>query len=126
MSKRIIIIGIVIITVIAAVLVIGNNVLFTTDDAKITDDYIVVFHGGASEVTYQTYVYKKGLRYKYINTQESGMTSKDREEVILNVGKINNFDEIYEIIEGNGSNSFATLPNDDKVYQISEIKDILK
>ena len=126
MNKRIIIIGIIAIAILSVVTIVGHTFLFTADDTIITDDYIVVFHGGASEVTYETYVYKKGFRYRYINTQTTNVSHKDKETVVLNVGKFNNIDDIYEIINDNGSNSYATLPNYNKQYSIKDIKNKLK
>ena len=47
---------IIIVLVIGSIIYINKN---KTNNDKIPDGYIAIFHGGAGEITYETYIYKK-------------------------------------------------------------------
>ena len=60
-KKIIIIIGIIVL------LIIGVIIAVNMKREEPSDDYIAVFHGGVGEVTHQTYIYKNGDGFKYVN-----------------------------------------------------------
>ncbi len=100
---------------------------YVVNDNEIPDGYIAVFHGGAGEITYQTYVYKinneqGNYKFSYINTT-SRTTHWGSNELIIEItkrGSVNTIHNIIDIAKENYAYSFVTLPDSDKVYTIEE------
>lgn len=123
MSKRVLIICLVIAAILSIGYLIGGYFVFSTEDTNITDDYIMVFHGGDYNISYETYLYKKGFKYKYISTLK---TNKDSKVDILNVGKVKDINEAISVAKDNGADNYITLNGDDKRYSFDEIRKIYK
>ncbi len=97
----------------------------------IPDNYIAVFHGGSSELTYETYLYKieNGIDhhgFKYINvlctTKKWG--SKEVIRRITEKGKIDDMDEIIMVSKKNHADSYVTTPFSDKIFTILEYQEL--
>ena len=94
---------------------------------KIDDNYIAIFHGGSSEVTYETYIYKvdngkdnMGFRYIYAQRTTTSWGSKESTTRVLAKGNLTWTDDVFEIAKKNNTYSFVTLPNDNKAYTIDD------
>ncbi len=105
--------------------------LLNKDDAKdvVPTDYIAVFHGGAGERTYETYIYKEdngqaNYGFKYINVESTTVRwgSSDWNHKVTKEGTFNWTDEAFRIAEENGAYSYVTIPNDTKTYTIEEFQ----
>lgn len=95
----------------------------------IPDNYIVVFHGGAGEKTYETYIYKDdngqdNYGFTYINTTSTTKSygSPEWETTITKRGPFNWTDEAFVIAKENGAYSYVTVPNSDKTYSVEEFQ----
>ncbi len=98
---------------------------FNTKD--IPDNYIAVFHGGAGEITYSTYIYKidnkhPNYGFKYINTTNTTKSygSSEREIKITGKGEVSWTDDVFQVAKENNAYSYVQLPDSDKQYTIEE------
>ena len=88
---------------------------------KIPDDYIAVFYGDSSEITYSTYIYKiknetENYGFKYINTIN---TTKSRGNLKVKVsitgkGDIGWTDEVFTVAKNNNAYSYVKLKDGKK------------
>lgn len=117
-KKVIIIIGIIVL------LMIGVIIAVNMKREEQSDDYIAVFHGGVGEVTYQTYIYKNGDGFKYVNETCNTIRygSPEWKCKITAKGKFDFSDESFSIAKKNGAYSYVTIPNDENSYTIEEFK----
>ena len=111
----------------------SNTAILKTKDfdgeinKKIPDGYIAVFHGGSSEITYETYIYKidngqASFGFEYVNvtnTTESWGSSKWNAKITKR-GSVSWTDDVFEVAKENNAYSFVTLPNSDEIYTIEE------
>lgn len=94
MKKKILILIIFAIILVAIVVIIKNN----KSENEISEDYILVFSGGAGEIVYKVYVYDEGGKYKYISATLM-TTSWGSNEWVTRIDKVGYVDTIEEIIE---------------------------
>ena len=125
-KKLFCIFAILIIVVLAVGSIIYINKNKTTND-RIPDGYIAIFHGGAGEITYETYIYKKdnghaNSGFDYINVTNTTVSwgSSERNSKITKRGSVQWTDDVFEVAEENGAYSYVTLPNSDKTYTIEQ------
>ena len=94
---------------------------------NIPDNYIAIFHGGAGEITYETYIYKidngqNNYGFKYINvtstTESWGSTNWTHK--ITDRGNFDWTSEAFIIAEKNRAYSYVSVPNDSKTYTIED------
>ena len=98
-----------------------------TTNNKIPDGYIAIFHGGAGEITYETYIYKKdnghaNSGFDYINVTNTTVSwgSSEWNSKITKRGSVQWTDDVFEVAKENGAYSYVTLPNSDKTYTIEQ------
>ena len=96
---------------------------------EIPDDYIAVFHGGAGEITYSTYIYKidngqANYGFEYINTTNTTKFwgSSEWKVKITDKGKFNWTDGTFTIAKKNNAYSYVKIPGDKKTYSIEEFQ----
>ena len=96
---------------------------------EIPDDYIAVFHGGAGEITYSTYIYKidngqANYGFEYINTTNTTKFwgSSEWKVKITDNGKFNWTDGAFTIAKKNNAYSYVKIPGDKKTYSIEEFQ----
>ena len=96
---------------------------------KIPEDYIAVFHGGAGEVTYSTYIYKidndqANYGFKYINTTNTTKYwgSSDWNIKITKKGNIDWTDGVFTVAKENNAYSYVTVPGSNETYTIEEFQ----
>ena len=125
-KKLFCIFAILIIIVLAVGSIIYINKNKTTND-RIPDGYIAIFHGGAGEITYETYIYKKdnghaNSGFDYINVTNTTVSwgSSEWNSKITKRGSVQWTDHVFEVAEENGAYSYVTLPNSDKTYTIEQ------
>ena len=77
---------------------------------EIKDGYFAVIHGGVGERTYETYVYKTDVGYKYVNVTSTTVSwgSPEWERKVNARGKATTREEIAKIADKHGANSFVT------------------
>ena len=97
------------------------------DSKEIPENYIAVFHGGAGEITYETYIYKinngqANYGFNYINTTNNTVSygSNKINKTITKQGSVSWTDEVFKVAKDNHAYSYVTLPNDDKIYTVDE------
>ena len=125
-KKLFCIFAILIIIVLAVGSIIYINKNKTTND-RIPDGYIAIFHGGAGEITYETYIYKKdnghaNSGFDYINVTNTTVSwgSSEWNSKITKRGSVQWTDNVFEVAKENGAYSYVTLPNSDKTYTIEQ------
>ena len=98
-----------------------------TDNDKIPDGYIAVFHGGSGEITYETYIYKinnkqanSGFNYVNVTKTTTHWGSSEWNTKITKSGSVQWTDNIFEVARENNAYSCVTLPNSNKIYTIEE------
>ena len=88
---------------------------------------LAVFHGGAGEITYNTYIYKinsghANMGFKYRNetctTKSWGSSEWSCRDV--KTGQFTWTDDAFEIAKSHGAYSYVTIPGDKKTYTINE------
>ena len=101
----------------------GDN----TDNDKVPDGYIAVFHGGSGEITYETYIYKinnkqanSGFNYVNVTKTTTHWGSSEWNTKITKSGSVQWTDNIFEVARENNAYSCVTLPNSNKIYTIEE------
>ncbi len=94
---------------------------------EIPDNYIAVFHGGAGEIVYETYIYKvdnkqSNYGFNYINVTKTTKSygSDEWNAKVTKRGTVSWTDEVFSVAEKNYAYSYVTLPNDSKTYTIEE------
>ena len=112
------------------VLVIGSIIYINkkkTNNDKIPDGYIAIFHGGAGEITYETYIYKKdnghaNSGFDYINVTNTTVSwgSSEWNSKITKRGSVQWTDDVFEVAKENGAYSYVTLPNSNETYTIEQ------
>ena len=125
-KKLFCIFAILIIIVLAVGSIIYINKNKTTND-RIPDGYIAIFHGGAGEITYETYIYKKdnghaNSGFDYINVTNTTVSygSSEWNSKITKRGSVQWTDDVFEVAEENGAYSYVTLPNSNETYTIEQ------
>lgn len=123
-----------IIFLIASLVIIGLILLgiyLYKENNNIPDNYIAVFHGGAGEVTYSTYIYKidnghANYGFKYINTTNTTTSwgSSTWKIKITARGEVSWTDDVFVVAKENNAYSYVKIPNSDKVYSIEEFMKI--
>ena len=115
---------IIIVLVVGSIIYINKNK--TTND-RIPDGYIAIFHGGAGEITYETYIYKKdnghaNFGFDYINVTNTTVSwgSSEWNSKITKRGSVQWTDDVFEVAEENGAYSYVTLPNSNETYTIEQ------
>ena len=98
-----------------------------TDNDKVPDGYIAVFHGGSGEITYETYIYKinnkqanSGFNYVNVTRTTTHWGSSEWNTKIIKSGSVQWTDDVFEIARENNAYSCVTLPNSNKIYTIEE------
>ena len=98
-----------------------------TNNSKIPNGYIAIFHGGAGEITYETYIYKKdngqaNSDFVFINVTNTTKSwgSRKWKSKITKRGSVQSNDDVFKIAKENGAYSYVTLPNNDKIYTIEQ------
>lgn len=106
---------------------INKNSKDNTDNDKIPDGYIAVFHGGSGEITYETYIYKinnkqanSGFNYVNVTKTTTHWGSSEWNTKITKSGSVQWTDNIFEVARENNAYSCVTLPNSNKIYTIEE------
>lgn len=117
---------VVFISVVLLYLSLRHEVFYTDEVPK---DYIAVFHGGAGELTYSTYIYKidngqANYGFRYINTTNTTKHwgSPEWNIKITDKGKFSWTDGAFKVAKENNAYSFVTLSNDEKIYTIEEFQ----
>ena len=125
-KKLFCIFAILIIIVLAVISIIYINKNKTTND-RIPDGYIAIFHGGAGEITYETYVYKKdtgqaNFGFDYINVTNTTVSwgSSKLNSKITKRGSVQWTEDVFEVAKENGAYSYVTLPNSNETYTIEQ------
>ena len=97
------------------------------DKDEISDNYIAVFHGGAGEIVYETYIYKidnnqANYGFSYINVTRTTKSygSDEWNTKITKKGEVSWTDDVFQVAEKNNAYSYVTLPGDNKTYTIEE------
>ena len=115
---------IIIVLVVGYIIYINKNKI--TND-RIPDGYIAIFHGGAGEITYETYIYKKdnghaNFGFDYINVTNTTVSwgSSEWNSKITKRGSVQWTDDVFEVAEENGAYSYVTLPNSNETYTIEQ------
>ena len=115
---------IIIVLAVGSIIYINKN---KTTNGRIPDGYIAIFHGGAGEITYETYIYKKdnghaNSGFDYINVTNTTVSwgSSEWNSKITKRGSVQWTDDVFEVAEENGAYSYVTLPNSDKTYTIEQ------
>ncbi len=98
-----------------------------TTSNEVPDGYMCVFHGGAGEITYETYVYKidngqANLGFKYVNTTSTTESwgSPNWNIKVTKRGNVTWTDDVFEVAKENGAYSYVTEPGSDEIYTIEE------
>ncbi len=89
---------------------------------EIDDGYFAVIHGGAGERTYETYVYKTNVGYKYVNVTSTTVRwgSPEWEKKVNARGKASTREEIARIADKHGANSFVTYDERGDAINVSD------
>ncbi len=108
-----------------------NWVKFACKEVSIPDDYIAIFHGGAGEETYETYIYKidngkpnSGFKYINVTARTTSYGSSTLQREITKTGTVLWTDEIFKVAEDNNAYSYVTKKDDSKTYTIEEFANI--
>jgi len=126
-NKKMIFIGI---TLVVIVLILSVTVyVYKYNSSNIPNDYIAVFHGGAGEITYSTYIYKidndqANYGFKYINTTNTTKHwgSSEWNVKITKRGEFDWTDGAFIVAKKNNAYSYVTIPNSDETYSIEEFQ----
>ena len=112
------------------VLAVGSIIYINKDkitNDRIPDGYIAIFHGGAGEITYETYIYKKdnghaNSGFDYINVTNTTVSwgSSEWNSKITKRGSVQWTDDVFEVAKENGAYSYVTLPNSNETYTIEQ------
>ena len=88
---------------------------------------LIIIDGGAGEITYETYIYKKdnghaNSGFDYINVTNTTVSwgSSEWNSKITKRGSVQWTDDVFEVAKENGAYSYVTLPNSDKTYTIEQ------
>ena len=98
----------------------------------IPDNYIAVFIGDNYNTTNTTYVYKitkkKKVSYKYVNTKSiiNNYDSAEYKETITSSGKAKNVKELIKKAKKHKADSYVKYIEDDNIYTLEEIKEVLE
>lgn len=93
---------------------------------EIPDGYIAVFHGGADDLSAETYIYKidngaANHGFEYINVTRSSFGVDHTEQVkFKGKGEVMWTDDVFTAAEANDAYDYVTIPGDDKIYTIEE------
>ena len=92
-------------------------------DYKLPDGWIASLRDGAGEIMYETFIYKDGTGYKYINiisvTESWGATKWNNK--FQSEGTCSNKDEVLKAAKDFGSAGFMVLPDDlSKTYSVDD------
>ena len=92
-------------------------------DYKLPDGWIASLRDGAGEIMYETYIYKEGTGYKYINviamTESWGATKWNNQ--FQSEGTCSTKDEVVKAAEKFGSAGCMVLPDDlTKAYSVND------
>lgn len=94
-------------------------------------NYISVFHGGAGEEYYETYIYKidngkPNYGFKYINVTCNTSSYGSSESVcrITDDGNFDWTDGAFSVAKKNNAYSYVSIPNSDKTYTIEEYQNM--
>ena len=123
---------ILVILYISALLLIGIVIYMNqSNNFKIPNGYIAIFHGGVGEITYETYIYKKdngnaNYGFDYINVTNTTVSwgSNEWNSKITKRGSVQWTDDIFKVAKENGAYSYVTLPNTDKTFTIEQYMDM--
>jgi len=128
MKNKIIIMGIVLVL---AIIILILSIWTLNKSNNIPNDYIAVFHGGAGEVTYSTYIYKidngkANYGFKYINTTNATKSwgSTEWEVRITKKGQFDWTDGAFIVAKENNAYDYVKIPNSEKIYSIEEFQKI--
>jgi hypothetical protein len=107
------------------------SLILKKNSSGIPNDYIAVFHGGAGEITYSTYIYKvdngkENYGFKYINTTNTTKSwgSPKWKTKITKRGEFDWTDGAFEVAEKNSAYDYVQLPNSEEIYSIEEFRSI--
>ena len=123
-NKKIIYIFAILITIVLAASFITY---INKNNDRISDGYIAIFHGGAGEITHETYIYKKdnghaNSGFDYINVTNTTVSwgSSEWNSKITKRGSVQWTDDVFEVAKENGAYSYVTLPNSNETYTIEQ------
>lgn len=112
------------ILIVSCILIVINS---KSNNDKIPNGYISVFHGGSGEVTYETYIYKinngqpnYGFNYINVTKRTTSYGSSKWNTKITKKGSVDWTDNVFGVAEENNAYDYVTLPNSDKKYTIEE------
>ena len=124
-KKKVIILTSIIIAV-AVVVAIAIIMFSGRANGNIPDGYIAVFHGGGTEVTRETYIYKEdndhaNYGFTYINTETiRGINPENVTTNILKRGSFDWTDGAFTVAKENNAYTYVTTPNSNQMYTIEE------
>ena len=132
-NKKIVLIGIGILIICLISVLIEKTINKNKEgkDQEVKEGYIAVFHGGAGEITDETYIYKQDNNeanrgFDYINTTSTTTSwgSPMWESKVTKKGSVEWTDEVFTIAKKNNAYSYVTLPNSEKIYSIEEYQNM--
>ena len=99
---------------------------YNIDSDYIEEGYVAVFHGGVGERTSETYVYKEddGLRYVNVVSTTISWGSPIWEHKKKSKGSGKTKEEIMEIADKHGADSFVTFYDDTNPHDINEFMEM--
>ena len=128
MKKNVLIIVVVLVIIVFGV---GIGTYFYVKSNIPTQKLVATFHGGSSEVTYESEIYKidnghANMGFTYINyectTKRWG--SKESTRKVIGKGEFTWTDGAFEVAKNNNAYSYVTVPGSDKTYSIEEFSSI--
>ena len=99
---------------------------YNIDSDYIEEGYVAVFHGGVGERTCETYVYKEddGLRYVNVVSTTISWGSPIWKHKKKSKGSGKTKEEIIEIADKHGADSFVTFYDDTNPHDINEFMEM--
>ena len=85
------------------------------------DGYAAVIHGGVGEKSYETYIYEKDGRYKYINVESTTVSwgAAQWNHEVTKIGLADTKEEVLRIAAKHGADSYVTFPGDNEAHPLS-------
>ena len=114
-----------IIVILSAFALISGKIFVNND---IPEDYIFVFHGGAGEMTYYTYIYKidnnqANYGFEYINTVNvtKSWGSTETESKVIKRGKVDWTDSVFSVAKEHGAYDYVVTASGENITDINKL-----